>query len=242
MEAARAAVAAITLTPPPSSSTSPRRRRTSPPSARCTTSRGGVDPGACPRAAGRRELGVVPVRRGARHRAGADRAHGGRAGLSPCAGPILSLRQPLRDARGDLRQADRAHGGLRAGGLPPGLRRRALLAEPTTSSSRRRPARCIRRGHQGGRSLSVAEQGSRRQRPARDRPRCARRAGRVGRRASWARGLDAGEGPATGSSCAARLAPGPCWHAPERVDHVEIIDVDEGETTRLGLLPATPSA
>ena len=46
----------------------------------------------------------------------------------------VSVRQRVRDARRDVRQADRAHRPVRAGRVPPGVRRRPRpQRRPTTS-------------------------------------------------------------------------------------------------------------
>ena len=42
----------------------------------------------------------------------------------------VPVRQRAGDARRNVRQVDRAHGAVRAGGLPPGVRRRALARGP----------------------------------------------------------------------------------------------------------------
>ena len=72
-----------------------------------------------------------------------------RARARPAAAPLaraVPVRQLAGDARGDVRRVDRAHRPVRAGGLPPGVRRRALAGGPRLRADRGRGLRDAPRG------------------------------------------------------------------------------------------------
>ena len=133
------------------------------------------------------------------------------AELRPAADPLaraLSRQHPVRDARGDLREAVGPHRRLRAGGVPPGVRGRARPDRARQRADRRRGLRAApARRARGGRAGAVKRDAARGDRARRRSRRPGVPAGR-GRR----RGLLGRRSPRGGRR--ARPPPEPPRHAP----------------------------